>query len=248
MNKISIRGVVVGGAVDIVTTVILTLPLVVYVIATELPGAFKDPLPAAVMATIQASPLLCGLQSVIGLACSVLGGYVAARVARHDELLNGLLASSLPVALGVYSLTSDKDSGPLLLPVLLLIASPLCSGLGGHVRAVQIHGRAHWQSHDVDRREDEIFKRARDALQKLGNGAVDVKQIESIQAALDLQSTTENHHKLKQRDVSGTTLQVFVWKTALSVLFWIIALVVVAAVISNAGIDLFGVAKKLTGQ
>jgi hypothetical protein len=247
MNKISIRGVVVGGAVDIVTTVILTLPLVVYVIATELPGAFKDPLPAAVMATIQASPLLCGLQSVIGLACSVLGGYVAARVARHDELLNGLLASSLPVALGVYSLTSDKDSGPLLLPVLLLIASPLCSGLGGHVRAVQIHGRAHWQSHDVDRREDEIFKRARDALQKIGNGVVDVKQIESIQAALDLQATAKDHHKLTQRNVLGVISQIVVWKIALSVFFWTIALIVIAAVISHAGVDLFGVSKKLTG-
>src|SRR6266576_2145765 len=136
MNKISIKGVVVGGVIDIVATVILALPLVVYVI--DLTGTLKDSLQAAVMATIQASPLLYGLESVIGLGCSVLGGYVAARVAKHDELLNGLLASSLPVALGVYSLATDRGSGPLLLPVLLLIASPLCSGFGGHLRLVQI--------------------------------------------------------------------------------------------------------------
>jgi hypothetical protein len=170
---------------------------------------------------------------------------VAARVAKHDELLNGLLASSLPVALGVYSLVTD--AGPLLLPVLLLIASPLCSGLGGHVRAVQIHGRADWQSHDVDRREDEIFKRARDALQKIGNAVVDVKQIESIQAALDLQATAKDHHQLTQRNVVGVISQIFVWKIAISVFFWTIALIVIAAVISHAGIDLFGVSKKLTG-
>jgi hypothetical protein len=248
MNKISIRGVVVGGAVDIVTTVILTLPLVVYVIATELPGAFKDPLPAAVMATIQASPLLCGLQSVIGLACSVLGGYVAARVARHDELLNGLLASSLPVALGVYSLTSDKDSGPLLLPVLLLIASPLCSGFGGKLRLVQIRGPAHLEFHDICRREDEVLKRARDALQKIGAGIGDVKQIESIRAALDLQATGEDHQKLRRRNVLGVTLQAFAWKIALSAFFWIIALIVIAAVISHAGVDLFGTSKQLSGH
>ena len=238
----------VGGVIDIVATVLLTLPLVIYAFPTELTGSLKDlaQAQAAVMGTIRASPLLYGVQSVIGLACSVLGGYVAARVAKHDELLNGLLASSLPVALGVYSLATD--AGPLLLPILLLVASPLCSGLGGHLRLVQIHGRAHRQSHDVDRREDEIFKRARDALQKIGNGVADAKQIESIQAALDLQATAEDRHKLRQRNVSGATLQVFLWKTALRTLLWIIALIIVAAVISNAGIDLFSVAKKLTGQ
>ncbi len=249
MNKISIRGVVIGGVIDIVATVILTLPLVIYVIPTELTGTLKDPLQAAaVMATIQATPLLCGLQSVIGVSCSVLGGYVAARVAKHDELLNGLLASSLPAALGAYSLATNKDSGPLLLPVLLLIAGPLCSGFGGHLRLVQIRRRAHSQFHDISRSEDEIFKRARDALQEIGNGVADVRQIESIRAALDLQATAGDHHKLGRQNVLGAALQVFLWKIALSVFFSIIALIMIAAVISNAGIDLFGVSKKLTGH
>jgi hypothetical protein len=250
MKNISIKAVVVGGVIDIVATVFLTLPLVVYAIPTELIGSLNGLVPAqaAVMASIRASPLLYGLQSVIGLACSVLGGYVAARVAKHDELLNGLLASSLPVALGLYSLAANTGSGPLFLSVLLLVASPLCSGFGGHLRLVQIRGRAHWQSHDARRREDEIFTRARGALQRIGNGVADIEQIESIQAALDLQATAEDHHKLRQRNLSGTTLQVFLWKIALSALFWIIALVVIAAVISNAGIDLFSWAKLLTGH
>jgi hypothetical protein len=128
------------------------------------------------------------------------------------------------------------------------LASPLCSGFGGHLRLVQIRGRAHWQSHDIRRREDEIFERARDALQKIGNGVVDAKQIESIQAALDLQATAGDPHKHRQRNASGTTLQVFLWKIALSALFWIIALVVIAAVISHSGLDLFSVANKLTGH
>jgi hypothetical protein len=149
MNKISIRAVMVGGVTDIVATVILTLPLVIYVIESELTGSLKGLVQAqaAVMGTFRASPILYGLQLVIGLACSVLGGYVAARVAKHDELLNGLLASSLPVALGVYSLAAATDSGPLLLSVLLLIASPLCSGLGGHLRLVQIRGQGSNQKH-----------------------------------------------------------------------------------------------------
>ena len=217
---------------------------------TELTDTLKD-LPqvqTAVTAAIRASPFLYGLQSVIGLACSVLGGYVAARVAKHDELLNGLLASSLPVVLGVYSLAADKDSGPLLLPVLLLIASPLCSGFGGHLRLVQIRGRADPQFHDIGRRNDEIFTSARDALQKIRNGVVDAKQIQAIRDALDLKATVEDHHKLGRRNVLGSTLQIFLWKIVLSAFFWIIALIVIAAVISHAGIDLLGVSKKLTGR
>jgi hypothetical protein len=251
MNKISVKGVVVGGVTDIVATVILTIPLVIYLIATELAGTPKDPLQAAIMATIRADPLLYGLQSLIGLACSVLGGYVAARVAKHDELLNGLLASFLPVALGVYSLATGKNSGPLLLPVLLLIASPLCSRLGGHLRLVQIRGSAaHPQVQDVYLGEDEILERARDTLQKVSKGVVDVKQIESVRAALDnyLQAAAGDRHKLRRRGVLGTTVRRFLWTIALNAFFWIIALIVIAAVIFNEGIDLIDVSKKLTGH
>ena len=229
MNKISVKGVVVGGVTDIVATVVLTLPLIVYLIATELTGTPKDPLQAAIMAAIRANPLLYGLQSLIGLACSVLGGYMAARVAKHDELLNGLLASFLPVALGVYSLATGKNSGPLLLPVLLLIASPLCSRLGGHLKLVQIHGSA---AHPQFQDEDEILERARDALQKIGKGVVDVKQIESVRASLDnyLQSAAGDPHKLRRRGVLGATVRAFLWTIALNAFFWIIALIVIAAV------------------
>jgi hypothetical protein len=245
MNKISIRGVVVGGVTDILATVILTIPLVVYVII-EQTDILKDPLQATVTATLQANPLLYGLESLIGLVCSVLGGYVAARVAKHDELLNGLLASSLPVALGVYPLATANDSGPLLLPVLLLMASPLCSGFGGHLRLIQIRGRALPQF-DIGRRDDEIFTSARDALQKIRDGVVDAKQVKAIEDALDLKATGKDHHKLGRRNVLGSTLQIFLWKIVLSALFWAIALIVIAVVVSHAGIDLLGLSKKLTG-
>jgi hypothetical protein len=251
MNKISVKGVVVGGVTDIVATVILTIPLIIYLIETELTGTPKDPLQAAIMAAIRAHPLLYGLQSLIGLACSVLGGYVAARVAKHDELLNGSLASFLPVALGVYSLATGKNSGPLLLPVLMLIASPLCSRLGGHLRLVQIRGSAaHPQFQDVYLGEGEILERARDALQKVGKGVVDVKQIDSVRAALDnyLQAAAGDRHKLRRRGVLGTAVRAFLWTIALNAFFLIIALIVIAAVVSNEGIDLINISKKLTGH
>jgi len=64
------QGVLVGGDTDIVATVILTIPLIIYMIATELTGSPKDR--AAVMAAIRANTLLYGLRSLVGLACSVL--------------------------------------------------------------------------------------------------------------------------------------------------------------------------------
>ena len=251
MSKISVKGVLVGGVTDILATVILTLPLIVYVIATEFTGSPQDQLQAAVMAAIRANTLLYGVQALVGIACSVLGGYVAARAARHDELLNGLLASFLPVAFGAYSLATGNDSGPLLFPVLLLVASPLWSGLGGRLRLVQIRRSAHPPFHWVCFREiRDSLERERDALQKVGNGVVEGKQLNSLRAALDiyLQATVAGHHKPKRRGMLEATLRVFFWTIVINAFFWIIALIVMAGVVSHAGIDLFDLSRKLTGH
>ena len=55
---------------------------------------------AAIASLIHSSAWLYGLQLTIGLGCSVLGGYVAAWIAKHDEPLNGLLSSFLCAAIG----------------------------------------------------------------------------------------------------------------------------------------------------
>jgi hypothetical protein len=47
------------------------------------------------MAVSHATPWLYGAQLLVGLACSVLGGYVAAWLAKHDELLNRTLSAFL---------------------------------------------------------------------------------------------------------------------------------------------------------
>jgi len=84
MAKVSVKGMVIGGLTDIIATVVLTIPLVIYVIMDQLHAATKQPLEVAVTAALYASPILYGLQSLMSLGCSILGGYVAARVANHD--------------------------------------------------------------------------------------------------------------------------------------------------------------------
>jgi hypothetical protein len=80
---------------------------------------------------------LYGLQLTIGLGCSALGGYVAAWIAKHDELLNGLLSSFLCTAIGLYSVFSGKDSQSVLVQIILLAAAPAFAFLGGYLRQSQ---------------------------------------------------------------------------------------------------------------
>ena len=107
--RVSIVSIVVGGITDVVASTVLALPLVIYVMVKY------DPLhpakgPAPIASSIHSSAWLYGLQLGIGLGCSGLGGYVAAWMAKHDELLNGSLSSFLCTAIGVYSVVSGKDS------------------------------------------------------------------------------------------------------------------------------------------
>lgn len=60
---------------------------------------------------------------------------MSARVARHDEVLNGALASTLCVGLGIYAVVNG--TGRLWLDVLYLPLSPALAALGGYLRSLQ---------------------------------------------------------------------------------------------------------------
>ena len=132
MSKVSVKGVLIGGIVDIVTSVVLGLPFALYaMLKVDLSHTPNAQASAAVTAAIHGNVPLYVAQLLVGLACSVLGGYVAAWLAKHDELLNGGLSSVLCVVGGIYVLATGKDSNPHWLQALLLVASPLLAILGG---------------------------------------------------------------------------------------------------------------------
>jgi len=139
VSKLSFKGVVVGGVTDIVSTNILAIPLIVYILMskTNLRNVPPHEAQSAITNALQSSSLLYASQLLIGSACSVLGGYVGARLAKHDELLNGLLTSFLCVGIGVYSLAERIGSSSSLLHLLGFVASPALGLLGGYLRLAQ---------------------------------------------------------------------------------------------------------------
>lgn len=139
MTKISIKGVLVGGIVDVASSFILGLPFAVYVIIkVQLAHTPVDQVGAAVKAATFESVPIYLVTLAVGMGCSVLGGYVAARLAKRHELLNGALASILCILLGIYAVRSGKDPHPIIFQIFLIAISPALSLLGGYLRLRQM--------------------------------------------------------------------------------------------------------------
>jgi len=135
LRNVSIKGVVIGSITDIVTTNLLALPVVFYVVAThnfsQIP---KEQISSILTQILKNDPALFAMQILSGSACSVLGGYVAARIAKRHEILNGGLAAFLCVGGGLYALLFGTTSFPLWQHLLGFVASPALSSLGGYLR------------------------------------------------------------------------------------------------------------------
>lgn len=128
-QRISIAGVLMGGIAYVFASgVVGALPAIIYI---ETKGA------PAFYSSIQSGGRLYWLEFSIGLGCSALGGYFAAWIAKHDELLNGLLSSLLYTAIALYSILLDKGSQSLLTQILLLPVAPAFALAGGYLRQVQ---------------------------------------------------------------------------------------------------------------
>ncbi|MDD2775033.1 MAG: hypothetical protein PHU06_03665 [Gallionella sp.] len=141
MNKISFKGVVLGSITDIVATNILVIPLILYITATRhLDSIPKEQFSEVLLQTLKDDPLLHTTQLLIGSFCSILGGYVAARVAKHDEILNGTLAAFLCVGSGLYALIFTSSHVPVWQHLVAFVASPALSAFGGFLclRAMRV--------------------------------------------------------------------------------------------------------------
>lgn len=130
MKRISLKGVVIGNITDIVLTSIVVPLVTMYILISS--GAAQDAASSATQA-VMASDVFWVSSSLLGALCSVLGGYVSARIAKHDDVLNGALSSILCVGLSVYALVSGNAGGHVGLHLVFLPLSPILGAVGGYL-------------------------------------------------------------------------------------------------------------------
>ena len=103
--KVSIGGVILGGIVDVVLTNVLAIPLFAYAIAKHaLLNVPKGQMESTLAMCMLSDPVLLVGQWVVGLIGTVVGGFVAAWIAKRYEVLNGALSAWLCIAFGIYTI------------------------------------------------------------------------------------------------------------------------------------------------
>ena len=134
-GRISINGVLLGGILDVGLSMLLNTIFILFW-TMHFIGAFKGAeLAAKVSEVIATNPAIFAGTFAIGSLCSILGGYISARIAKQHEVLNGALSSWLCIALGVYGLLF-KVSSPTHGIFLAVLSIPLSFGLaalGGYL-------------------------------------------------------------------------------------------------------------------
>jgi hypothetical protein len=142
MRNLSIKGTVIGAVVDVLLSFVLGAVLTIYVIATHsLSSASAEQLGNSVITAIDQNWMLYSVKLLIGFGCSVLGGYVAARLSRESLLVNGALASWLCVGLGIYSLLSGTAVGSTFNLYGSIALTLLCYLLGASLRKLSLRSQ-----------------------------------------------------------------------------------------------------------
>jgi hypothetical protein len=134
MSQISPKAVILGGITDIVATNLTGIPVAVFALVQT--GAYA--LPKAeqtktVMDALQNVPSLYVTQMLLGSLCSILGGYIAARIAKRGAVLNGALSAFLCVGSGLYSLLTAPSSMSPWAHAGFFILSPALGAAGGYL-------------------------------------------------------------------------------------------------------------------
>jgi hypothetical protein len=130
MGRISIKGVLIGGVIDTFASALTgVLVAIIVVSASHLAHVPRE--------VFHRHGILYLVLVLNGLAFSVLGGFVAALLANHDELLNGGLSSSLSLLISILFMARGIDRHPIIVRLLLLAAAPVFAVLGGYLRLRQ---------------------------------------------------------------------------------------------------------------
>ena len=132
LKKISFKGVIIGAIVDVLGTYIWLFGVVGYLIIKNQLHALPPGEQMSELYRLYGDPAIKVLNTIVAVGFSVIGGYLAARIASHHERLNGALSSFLCVALSLFTIGSFSIGW-----VIGVVGSPILGLLGGYVRLWQ---------------------------------------------------------------------------------------------------------------
>jgi len=132
-GRLSWKGIIIGSIADIGGSSIWGVFFVAYIVSAHNLGTLPSTADA-VRQIMHANTGLYILNLMVGGGLSILGGYIAASIAKHDELLNGAFSAILCVLSGIYGIFAMNTGHPLALDLLFLPLSPLLGLFGGYVR------------------------------------------------------------------------------------------------------------------
>ena len=134
IKKISFKGVIIGSVVDVVGTNIfgmfLGIGIAIHYGLTKLPPA---EMANQLKVLIEQSSTVAIFGMLVGGLFTVLGGYIAARIAKRNELLNGTLASFLCVFFALLAV----GSAPFGKVIIGVVVNPILGFIGGYLRLSQ---------------------------------------------------------------------------------------------------------------
>jgi hypothetical protein len=128
-SNLSILSAFVGGVVDVVLSMLFNTIFLVAWVMPKLIGQPGPEMAAKLKDAVSGDATVFAVTFVIGSICSILGGYIAAKIAKCGEVLNGALSAWLCVSMGLYSLFAGSASAVHGTTVSIL-AIPLSIALG----------------------------------------------------------------------------------------------------------------------
>ncbi len=138
-KRSSLLAVVLGFLVDVGATMIFGIVLGIVAGVGFAAGGATAP---GIDAMVERAPAFQLLGLAGGLACTALGGYVAARVANHSEYANAFAVGLASLVFGEVMLLVQPQDYPLWIRLLgdaLVIPAAI---VGGHLRNLQKRGAA----------------------------------------------------------------------------------------------------------
>jgi hypothetical protein len=132
VRRIRITAVLISWVVDVVGSNVLALLVLAGLAAAGRisPDALSS---SERLSGVVATPEVLWLTTTTGLIVSVIAGYVGARIAGHDEVLHGALASVAGFVVGLLQ-PEQLAAYPLILSVGSLILAFAASAFGGWIR------------------------------------------------------------------------------------------------------------------